>query len=169
TSRTTTLETATQRPSDPGSDGVQDLPNSGDTTIYPGGDVDWYSWQNSCRQHWYIFSGDNGPNAAKFDVYVNGVLVATDQVGYSPGAGCRNIEFEVHAGMPNASYFYGSASYLEAISTPGYTVGGCKRRANERSITGRYEPTSRLAGAGLKCPLSRLSGCLLAPAVTTLE
>ncbi|HKA27488.1 MAG TPA: hypothetical protein VKD88_08945 [Gaiellaceae bacterium] len=105
-----TLETATQRPSDPGSDGVQDLPNSGDTTIYPGGDVDWYSWQNSCRQHWYIFSGDNGPNAAKFDVYVNGVLVATDQVGYSPGAGCRNIEFEVHAGMPNAYYFYGSAS-----------------------------------------------------------
>src|SRR5262245_12088748 len=41
---------------------------------------------------------------------VNGVLVATDQVGYSPGAGCRNIELKVHAGMPNAYYFYGSAS-----------------------------------------------------------
>src|SRR5262245_60710265 len=40
---------------------------------------------------------------------VNGVLVATDQVD-TPGAGCRNIEFKVHAGMPNAYYFYGSAS-----------------------------------------------------------
>jgi hypothetical protein len=102
-----TLETATQRGSDPGADGVQDLPNTGDTTIYPAGDVDWYAWQNTCRQHWYLFSVDN---VVKMDVYVNGVLTLTDQVGYSPGAGCRNVELKVHSATPTAYYFYGSAA-----------------------------------------------------------
>jgi len=100
-----TIGTATLRPSDPGSDNVQDLPNSGDTAIYPAGDADWYSWQNTCRQHWYLYSVND---IVKMDVYVNGVLTTTDAVGYSPGAGCRNVTLRVHSATPTAYYFYGS-------------------------------------------------------------
>jgi hypothetical protein len=39
-----TRNTAVVMNTDPGGDGVQDLPNTGDVVIYPAGDDDWYRW-----------------------------------------------------------------------------------------------------------------------------
>jgi collagen triple helix repeat protein len=99
-----TRETASPMGSDPGANDLQDLPNTGDTVIYPAGDDDWYSWENTCRLSLNLFSADN---SVTMDVYVNGDLDETDIVGYSTGIGCRDVEIRVHSETASPYYFYG--------------------------------------------------------------
>jgi hypothetical protein len=81
-------------------------------TIYPSGDDDWYVWAGArlASMQMQGYNGTLNP-LPTFDVYKDGLLVASNQATYNPpdDATTHNYEVRVH-GLLNAYLFYFSAA-----------------------------------------------------------